>query len=156
MDWMKQTFSTRPFREESDRQRTVAMKGAQMAVGQSRGAMPVPVGPAGVRGVDLARAGAAQGAAGSVFGGAGLRAGLDELALRNRLIAEEAQRRDRLAAAHVNAAGQAHGAGMQYANALAAKYLMPYADRFLSGLDNDPAGVTDVVDPRIARIGRTV
>lgn len=143
------TFSTRPFDEEIRRRRTLGAQAAMSQIGRAPGDIPIRSTGAGFRGVDLARAGAQQLDRNIAGARVGLLADLEAMQRRRQMLAQEAQRRDRLRAQRMQATARAIGSGAQYANALLAKNLAPLADRFLSGLGGGGGGGERLVDPRL-------
>jgi len=138
-NFLQPTFSTRPFDEEVRRRRQLGAEAAMSQIGRAPGDIPVRSTGAGFRGVDLARVGAQQLDRNIAGARVGLLADLEAMQRRRQMLAEEAQRRDRLRAQRMQATARAIGSGTQYANALLQKNLAPLTDRFLSGLDNAAA-----------------
>lgn len=145
-NFFQPTFSTRPFDEEVRRRRQLGAQAAMSQIGRAPGDIPVRSTGAGFRGVDLARVGAQQLDRNIAGARVGLLADLEAMQRRRQMLAEEAQRRDRLRAQKMQAAARAIGSGTRYANALLAKNLAPLSDRFLSGMTYG-GGQTDLADP---------
>jgi hypothetical protein len=143
-EYMQRTFSEAPFRQQARRERQLSMQSALSGVGRAPGDIPVRATSAGLRGVDLAQAGAAQLDRQLVPSAIGLSADLIEMQRKRRLLAEESMRRDALRRSREQAIGRAVGSGAEYASALLQRNLGPLADRFLSGLDTQPVGSLDL------------
>ena len=146
-NFLQPTFSTRPFDEEVRRRRQLGAEAAMSQIGRAPGDIPVRSTGAGFRGVDLARVGAQQLDRNIAGARVGLLADLEAMQRRRQMLAEEAQRRDRLRAQRMQATARAIGSGTQYANALLQKNLAPLTDRFLSGLGYGGGG--EGMDPRL-------
>lgn len=126
-------FPLASFRQDAEAQRRIGVEGALAPMQAPRLGGPSGSG-GGLRGVDLAAFGQQQGARAVHPGIVNMLSKLQAFRGEQQAVMDENLRRDRLRAMLEQESAGALNAGMTFGNALAAKYLAPATDKWLSGL----------------------